>query len=144
MLNFITYSLIIHCIAASIPQLSSTRSFAVSKTQLSAIWHIRLRHATHAVLNKIDSIFPAISYQCNKLCSICPVAKQCKLPFSASISHTTSNFELLHTQHGCRYFLTIVYDHSRGTSTFLMVTKQHIPDFNKCFCLCQELVLYYN
>lgn len=108
-----------------------------SKDKLSVIWHMRLGHASHSVLSHIDDVRHDVSASRNKSCPVCPLAKQCKLPFpNASTSFTSSLFELLHvdvwgpysiqTQHGCKYFLTIVDDYSRATWTFLIPTKQHV------------------
>lgn len=76
--------------------------------------------------------FPS-NYSC--VCDICPLARQTRLPFS--ISHVTFKrvFELVHmdtwgpfkvpTYHGYKYFLTLVDDFSRGTSTYSLTTKSN-------------------
>lgn len=112
---------------------SSSTANHVSKTKLSVIWHMRLGHASPAVINKIDAISFNASDNCNKPCPVCPIAKQCKLSFSTSSSCAQAIFDLIHidlwgpyhvaTSHGCKYFLTIVDDHSRATWTFLLPTK---------------------
>lgn len=71
---------------------------------------------------------------CSMFYNICPQARQHKLPFPDSKSHTTTLFELVHvdtwgpyhtsTHEGHKFFLTIVEDFSRATWTFLLTTKK--------------------
>jgi len=66
-------------------------------------------------------------------CSICPLAKQTRKPFSTSSINTKSCFELIHvdilggyhvsTLQRAKYFLTIVDDFSRCTWVYLLHTK---------------------
>lgn len=53
----------------------SSKAHTVFRSQLSAIWHMKLGHASHNVLNKIDYVSSYISHDCNKTCPICPIAK---------------------------------------------------------------------
>ena len=69
-------------------------------------------------------------------CSICPIAKQSRLPFPTSLSHSISVFDIIHgdvwgpyrvpNHDGKRYFLTLVDDMSRYTWIFLLHTKSDI------------------
>ena len=106
----------------------------------SKLWHLRLVHAPHDILKHITSL--DISAPCSKDCLVCPTAKQSMLPFPKhSSSHANSPFILVHmdvwgsykvtTTEGCRYFLTVDDDYSRGTWTFLLSTKE---DIFKAFC----------
>ncbi|KAJ0587500.1 putative RNA-directed DNA polymerase [Helianthus annuus] len=66
-------------------------------------------------------------------CTICPKARQHRLPFPNSTRSTSAIFDLIHidiwgpyntsTYNGYKYFLTIVDDFSRATWTHLLATK---------------------
>ena len=76
-------------------------------------------------------------------CDICHYAKQRKLSFPHSLTHTSNIFDLLHADiwgpyvtpsiSGHKYFLTLVDDFSRFTWIILMKTKsearQHLTNF---------------
>ncbi|PWA96217.1 hypothetical protein CTI12_AA041970 [Artemisia annua] len=107
-----------------------------------ALWHSRLGHPSHSVLQQIKHI--SVSKQCTShICDICPMAKQHALPFSSSSFHATSMFELIHvdlwgpykysTVNNCKYFLTIVDDYSRATWTYLLPSKAHTTSNIKTF-----------
>lgn len=108
----------------------------VSKHKLSALWHMRLGHTSSQVLHKIAVVGSNIVDNCTHQCPICPFSKQTSLPFPLSTSHASHIFDLIHvdlwgpygheTTHGCRFFLTIVDDHSRNVWTFLLSTKQQV------------------
>lgn len=115
---------------------SSSVNHVNSKSYLNALWHMRLGHVFSPVLHKIPCISPDLCDITNTKCHICPLAKQTKLPFSVSNNHATHIFDLIHvdlwgpyaheTIAGCRFFLTIVDDHSRAVWTYLLPTKQHV------------------
>ncbi|KAL8095427.1 hypothetical protein AgCh_036762 [Apium graveolens] len=124
----------------NLPSASST-ALAVSQSTDSSLWHKRLGHVPSKVLSKIhDSVV-----QCNNTstCTICPLAKQCELPFVSSQSHANHPFDLVHcdlwgpyrtpTYNGCKYFLTLVDDCTRGLWTILLPTKQHASQSIKDF-----------
>lgn len=101
---------------------------------------MRLGHAPHHVLNHISCIGKFAG--CNSTCPICPYAKQTMLPFPKhSDSYDVETFDLLHidvrgpyhvaTTTGCKYFRTIVDDHSRATWTFFMCSKQNVFSYFK-------------
>lgn len=81
-------------------------------------------------------------------CSICPLARQHKLPFPKSTSSTSHIFELIHidtwgpykttTYDGFKYFLTIVDDFSRGTWTYLLSNKGNAFTILKSFIAMVE------
>ena len=66
-------------------------------------------------------------------CSVCPLAKQKRLHFPASISSSSSCFDLIHADiwgpystpclNGSKYFLTLVDDHNRCTWVYFMKHK---------------------
>ena len=73
-------------------------------------------------MNKVDSV-----------CTVCPLAKQKRLPFISNNNLSSSPFDLLHvdiwgpyhvpTVEGFKYFLTLVDDCSRTTWVYLMKLK---------------------
>jgi hypothetical protein len=74
----------------------------------------------------------------NQVCTICPLAKQKRLPFPISTSQSNSSFDIVHADiwgpfsepslNGSKYFLTIVDDHSRFTWVHLMHHKYQTRD----------------
>lgn len=109
------------------------------------LWHFRFGHLSPARLQLSKTVFPSIQIPKQHSCTVCPIAKQKRLPFP--ISHTLSHacFDLVHidtwgpfrtpTIHGNSYFLTIVDDHSRFTWIYLLKPKGEvkyiIPNFHK-------------
>ncbi|XP_019248671.1 PREDICTED: uncharacterized protein LOC109227936 [Nicotiana attenuata] len=95
------------------------------------LWHVRLGHLPFNAMRYISSISFASDSVCH--CDVCPLARQCRLPFSLSHIKTKQPFELIHidtwgpyktpTHNGYMYFLTIVGDFSRATWTYLLSTK---------------------
>ena len=108
---------------------------------ISLLWHQCLGHASYRTLHYLPvcTNLPVQSPPCH----VCSLAKQSRLPFPISTIHTspistihTSNcFDILHIDiwgpykilslTGARFFLTIVDDFSRATSTFLL---HHMTD----------------
>ena len=76
-------------------------------------------------------------------CTICPMARQTRMPFPESVTATSSIFELLHvdlwgpynvqTHDGYHYFLTMVDDYSRVTWTQLLRCKSNVLHTIKAF-----------
>ena len=107
------------------------------------IWHYRLGHPAAFPLQILSHVIPQISQESNKDCSICPLAKQHRLPFSRSASNSTKMFDLIHCDlwgpfstkslTGSSYFLTIVDDFTRFTWVHLLEnkaqTRTHIQAF---------------
>ena len=102
----------------------------------TSLWHSKLGHPSIQRMSLLQSIVPGIvSCNNNKTfdCTICPFAKQKRLPFDCSIHISTSRFDLIHVDiwgpystpslNGSRYFLSIVDDFSRCTWVFLMSHK---------------------
>ena len=89
---------------------------------VAALWHFRLGHLSNQRMTKMSHLYPSIVHNNKDVCDICNFSKQKHLPFSSSLSHASTNFELLHfdiwgpisisSVHGHRYFLTILDDHS--------------------------------
>ena len=104
-----------------------------SDTNISlALWHHRLGHAPLSKLKHIPSSPKQITPY-TKTCVTCPMARFSKLPFPLSQSHATSFFDLVHlhiwgpnkkcSKGECRYFLIIVYDHTRYSWIYLLKLK---------------------
>ncbi|XP_049378187.1 uncharacterized protein LOC125842960 [Solanum stenotomum] len=109
--------------------------FVVGKTIDPALWHMRLGHIPMGVLRRIKA-FNNCSSLTLKQCSICPQARQTRVPFPISNSKADANFDLVHmdvwgpykmpTHNGKRYFLTLVDDNSRWTWVFLIALKSDV------------------
>ena len=99
-------------------------------------WHYRLGHLSDDILRLIHGYknlhLPSI-FSC-KTCSVCPLAKQKRLPFTCHNHFSDACFDLIHcdiwgpfhtpTYGNHRFFLSIVDDHSRFTWIFLLQSKQ--------------------
>jgi len=92
---------------------------ATIKSVSTNIWHYRLGHLSPSRLQFLHSNNQHIS--CDLIstpCTICPLAKQKRLPFPHSVVISTSIFDLIHcdiwgpfsvgSMNGHHYFLTIV------------------------------------
>lgn len=112
-----------------------------------SLWHSRLGHLSNDVLKHITCI--GNKNYGDLLCDICPLAKQTRLPFHSSNNTSSDLFDLIHVDvwgpyrqpslTGACYFLTIVYDFSRTTWTFLMKTKsQSVSILKKLFIMIQN------
>lgn len=109
-------------IASSYPVAS-----AVNNYDSATAWHYRLGHPSHIVMSKLGLHFD------KDPCDICQCSKIHRLPFSDSMSHTLSLFDLVHCdlwgpfnlldRSKCRYILTIVDDSSRATWLYLLQSK---------------------
>lgn len=97
------------------------------------VWHYRLGHPSHNVLQTVCTSFPYVTFNKNFICDCCHFAKQSRLPFSNPNHITNHPFDLLHMDiwgpisiksiQGHQYFLTIVDDHTRHTWLFLLKNK---------------------
>lgn len=63
----------------------------------TTLWHARLRHATVTKLHKLH-VFSTVKFSDHsiKICSVCPRAKQTRLPFLTSQYRSATPFELIH------------------------------------------------
>lgn len=109
-------------------------SFAAMVTSTNPhLWHQRLGHPSNKSMHAISLCSELVKFRSISDCSICPLAKQTRKPFSTSSINTKSCFELIHvdiwggyhvsTLQGAKYFLTIVDDFSRCTWVYLLHTK---------------------
>ncbi|GKD05778.1 retrovirus-related pol polyprotein from transposon TNT 1-94, partial [Tanacetum coccineum] len=124
------------------PTFSNTPAVMSHSSNLH-LWHARLGHPSTHVIKQIKQL-SSFTTDVSKLhCTICPLSKQTALPFPISTSHASDLFDLIHvdtwgpykhtTFNQCKYFLTIVDDHSRATWTYLLPAKHHIPTTIKSF-----------
>ncbi|KAF9679350.1 hypothetical protein SADUNF_Sadunf06G0005900 [Salix dunnii] len=131
---------------------------ATNTSPIFNLWHYRLGHISNSKLKLIkDPIIIKDSYPTvNEIpCSICPMARQHKLPFDQSLHKSSHNFELIHCDlwgpcsvtayDGSRYFLPIVDDMSRNTWVYLLKNKSDtqriIEAFYNLVCTQFELGL---
>ena len=112
---------------------------------MSILWHFRLGHSSFNKLSSLQDVLPSFSSKCNDICTICPLAKQERLPFPSNNNMSTKPFTLIHvdvwgpyfvcTYDGFRFFLTIVNDAIRSTWVYLMKAKSDVK---------QLLISFYN
>ena len=115
---------------------SNSFSATTSANTLSSLWHSRLGHPSDSRLQALVHFFPFLKNSCNNTCTICPLAKQKRLPFPFNNNLSTFAFDLLHmdvwgpystpTLDGYKYFLTIVDDATRATWIYLMKSKSDV------------------
>jgi hypothetical protein len=66
------------------------------KNPSSDLWHYRLGHLSTSRQNLLHALIPSISVDSNKVCNVCPMAKQRHLPFPVSTTVSKSPFDLVH------------------------------------------------
>ncbi|XP_042067139.1 uncharacterized protein LOC121810436 [Salvia splendens] len=119
----------------SLSSLSVSQSVNANSVVHIDVWHKRLGHLYFSKLKSMSETLP-FSNKNHSLCDICPLAKQQHLPFNLSESVANEPFDLIHcdvwgpflpnTNHGYKYFLTIIDDTSRFVWTFLMQNKSDV------------------
>lgn len=118
-----------HASLFSVSNVKSPCNVVSNTLDLAKLWHTRMGHLSNSVLQILSNKIPfhLNAKSCSELCTVCPLAKQKRLPF---ISHNNvSNV----THDGFQYFLTIVDDHSRFTWIHLMKNKFDVPHLIKSF-----------
>jgi hypothetical protein len=140
-LNFVNFNSSSSKINNAVTSLASTSFF--TKSVNTSLWHFILGHPSDVPLKMLSSVIPQISYESNKLCSICPLAKQNRLPFPHSFSGSKQPFDLIHydiwgpfvvkSVSGSLYFLIIEDDRTRFTWIHTLQhksqTRNHIQNF---------------
>jgi hypothetical protein len=134
------------------PDISSSCNFTFASFMFSAHvksvsidpWHYSLGHLSPSRLKILHSNNPQIFCDLLSLpCTICPLARNKRLPFPHSVTSSVAIFDLIHcdiwgpysvsSRAGHHYFLTIVDDYSRYTWIHLMISKDqtrtHIQAF---------------
>ncbi|XP_075076559.1 uncharacterized protein LOC142163198 [Nicotiana tabacum] len=107
---------------------TSCTSTSINKNDI--LWHQRMRHIPFGKMISIPHLSCKFYSKQSFVCPICPIARQQRNSFPASITHSSRPFELVHidlwgpyhtaTYNGFKYLLTIVYDYSRVTWTHLL------------------------
>lgn len=92
----------------------------LDKHDVNFLWQNRLSHVPFVEMRVISSIPANFSPKQPFICSICPMARQARLPFPHRTNTSTQNFQLLHvdicgpyyvtTHDNYKYFLTLVDD----------------------------------
>lgn len=87
------------------PQIQNTKTHSAHSTtskvngrsiEEAKLWHLRLGHLP---FNKLKLLFPEIldnKVDSNFICTVCPLAKQTRLPFNRSSIQTNDVFQLIH------------------------------------------------
>lgn len=107
-------------------------------------WHNRLGHLSHMSLNSMkNALHVSSNMSDHSICHTCPLAKQRRMSFPFNNKVVAAVFDLVHCVIWCpfktptyaryRYFLTLVDDCSRYTSTYLMRNKFDAETIVPCF-----------
>lgn len=75
---------------------SSSSSSSCSSFSVNNLWHCRLGHISFPMLKVLHQNNPEISISASVPCTVCPLAKQCKLPFPSSTHTSKLPFDLIH------------------------------------------------
>jgi len=120
----------------------------------SHLWHMRLGHPSPSRLRLASPLLPSKTISFDNNCSVCPMAKQTRLPFPLSLISTKAAFDLLHcdiwgphkipTHSGARFFLTIMDDFTRCTWIFLMQHKSETQNLLKSFVVFAQTQFHAN
>ncbi|KAJ0049052.1 hypothetical protein Pint_16420 [Pistacia integerrima] len=130
-----------HAVIPSFPVSNNTKNCMNSSYEL---WHKRLGHVPIAKLKYYSVIKHAFVKDDHAFdCHICPLAKQTRMPFTASQNRASAPFTLIHmdvwgpysqpAHNGHRFFLTLVDDFTRVTWIFLMQHKHETVIHLKTF-----------
>ena len=71
-------------------------SYNNAHNNLYSLWHSRLGHPFDVKLQSLNNIFPFLQNCCTKQCTVCPLAKQKRLPFPFNNTMCDSSFDLVH------------------------------------------------
>ncbi|XP_019251305.1 PREDICTED: uncharacterized protein LOC109230239 [Nicotiana attenuata] len=133
---------------SSFSNCSSPFSHLCVGNHLDVLWHNRLGHVPFVKMKGISSIPVTFSPKQPFNCTICPMARQERLPFPQKTNTTNRIFELLHvdlwgpyhqpTHDKYKYFMTIVDDFSRTTWTHLLSSKSNAYQVLKGFFILVE------
>ena len=114
----------------------SAFSSSVSSKDMSILWHFRLSHPSLSRMSVLQNILPYFSSKCTDVCTICPLAKQKRLPSPSQNNLCNEPFSLIHvdvwgpyyvcTHDDFKFFLTIVDDATRSTWVYLMKAKSNV------------------
>ncbi|WVZ17715.1 hypothetical protein V8G54_010697 [Vigna mungo] len=109
----------------------------ICSIQTPNLWHARFGHLSNDSLHLLQNKHAYITNDTQIPCDACHRAKQKKLPYTASTSHSSCPFHLLHidiwgpstaSMNGFKYLLTIVDDFSRYTWIIPMSDKSFVKN----------------
>jgi hypothetical protein len=125
------------------PLFHSAQVCSVSIKDVSTdLWHYRLGHLSNSRMKLLANFIPSVSCTFESICTVCPLAKQHRLPFSSSTFVSQSLFDMIHCDiwgpfavksNNNSFFFTIVDDFSRFTWVFLMHSKSQTRYFIQYF-----------
>lgn len=109
--------------------------FSESHSDRTTLWHARLGHLP---LNIMSLMFPnKFSNKTSIQCEVCTLAKHHRASYPVSNHHSSTIFELVHTDvwgptktashFGFRYFISFIDDFSRTTWLYLMKSRDEVP-----------------
>jgi hypothetical protein len=79
------------------PLFHSAQVYFVSIKDVSTdLWHYRLGHLSNSRMKLFVNFIPSVSCNSESICTVCPLAKQHRLPFSSSTSVSQSLFDMIH------------------------------------------------
>ena len=113
----------------------SALSASVSNKDMSILWHFRLGHSSFNKLSSLQDVLPSFSSKCNDIYTICPLAKQKRLPFPSNNNMSTKPFALIHVDVWGPYSVCTYDDATRSTWVYLMKAKSDVK---------QLLISFYN
>ncbi|VVA32945.1 Hypothetical predicted protein, partial [Prunus dulcis] len=77
------------------PDVPSIANSAVASPSFN-LWHWCLGHPSKFILPHLQNFHSTISIPNNHVCTICPLAKHCRLSFPSSTISTNACFDLIH------------------------------------------------
>ena len=99
------------------------------QNNMFSLWHSRLGHLSDVEVHSLSHVLPFLQHCCTKSCTICPLAKQKRLPFLFDNKRSSHSFDLVHMDvwgpfsilifDGHRFFLIMVDDASRAINLML-------------------------
>ena len=108
-------------------------SSALQLPNKAVLWHFRLGHLTHKIVNKVLSACSLPPIHWTSVCEPCQMAKSHCLPFILSKSRVSQPFALVHSNlwglapivgaNGARYFVPFMDDHTRFSWLYLLASK---------------------
>ena len=119
-------------LTTEVPCMSST----LQLSNKADLWHFRLGHPAHKIVNKVLSACSLPPEHWASVCEPCQMAKSHRLPFTLSESRASQPFALVHSDlwgpapvvgtNGARYFVLFVDDHTRFSWLYLLASKDQV------------------
>lgn len=87
------------------------------QNNLFSLWHSRLGHPSDVKVHSLSHVFPFLQHCCTKSCTVCPLAKQKRLPFPFDNKRSSHSFDLVHMD-VWGPFSVLIYDGHRFFSHY--------------------------